>query len=140
MKKAFIIIICFLIIFFVSIYYSASTWFDDWKIEHIEDKENQILFANAYPSDGWNGATIELLNNGTFRYGNISEYKMGNFKIENDTLKMDKDYLGGLEAILLFDSRDTFLVTLDTLRNPQNNNQFRVHPNTNKTGMKINHK
>jgi hypothetical protein len=120
----------------------TDSLFDDWGGEVKEDKENQILFANAYPSDGWNGATLELLNNNRFRYGTFGEkYQEGDFEIDNDTFILDNKFTGGFKAVLVCDTnaieKDTFLMVLDNKNVLQRENRYRVHANTNKTGVKI---
>jgi hypothetical protein len=124
------------------IYLVSSTLFDDWGGKVIEDKENQILFANAYPSDGWNGATLELLRDNTFRYGTFGgSYDKGIFKIQNDTLLFDKELIGGFKAVLRYDTnsviKDTFLIVLNSGNEMEKENRFRVHTGTNKTGINV---
>jgi hypothetical protein len=131
----------FLIITVLINLFTASLLFDDWKYEWKEDKENQILFANTDQSDGWNGATLELLNNNNFRYGDFSGYKEGVFTINKDTIILDKALIGGFKAVLRYDTfaivNDTFLIVLDKTDKLQKENRYRVHKNTNKTGISI---
>jgi hypothetical protein len=140
--KTFIFIFLGIGIIAALVHLFVASLFDDWGGEVKEDKENQILFANAYSSDGWNGATLELLNNNRFRYGEFGgKYQESSFRIENETFILDKEFIGGFKAVLRYDTnsitKDTFLMILDNKNVVQRENRYRVHANTNKTGVRV---
>ncbi len=136
----FVILVTGVVLLLIKLFLSLLL-FDDWGNKVIEDKENQILFANAYQSDGWNGATIELLKDNIFRYGDFGGNTTGAFKITNDTIFFDKDLIQGKKAVLRHDTssinRDTFLMIYNNQGSLQRENRYRVHSNTNKTAIKV---